>query len=67
MPEIHLRQPTFSYSASVPFTKIKKKYKNSKEQKTQDLSITTNETRGQVRNLETSKILEILETFFQKF
>ena len=67
MPEIHLRQPAFSYSASVPFTKIKKKYKNSNEQKTQDLSITTNETRGQVRNLETSEILEILETFFQKF
>ena len=28
MPEMHLRQPAFTYSASGPFTKNTKKYKN---------------------------------------
>ena len=31
MPEMHLRQPGFTYSACEPFTK-KKKYKNLKKQ-----------------------------------
>ena len=30
MPEIHLRQPEFTYSASGPFTKKKQKKKNTK-------------------------------------
>ena len=32
IPEIHLRQPGFTYSACGPFTKKKKGYKNLKEQ-----------------------------------
>ena len=32
MPEMHLRQPQFTYSACGPFTKIKKEVKNLKKQ-----------------------------------
>ena len=31
MPEIHLKQPGFTYSACGPFTKIKKEFKNLKK------------------------------------
>ena len=31
MPEMHLRQPRFTYSACGPFTKTKKRMKNTKE------------------------------------
>ena len=41
MPEIHLRQPGFTYSACGPFTK-NKKTKKLKKQEIQDMSIKTN-------------------------
>ena len=48
MPEMHLRQPEFTYSASRPFTKkTKKEFKNVKKktkktQEIQDIFITIN-------------------------
>ena len=35
MPEMHLKQPGFTYSASGPLLKIKKKFKNLKKQEIQ--------------------------------
>ena len=35
MPEMHLRQPGFSYSACGPFTRNKKEFKNLKKQEIQ--------------------------------
>ena len=35
MPEMHLRQPGFTYSACGPFTKNKEEFKNLKKQETQ--------------------------------
>ena len=37
MPELHLRQPGFTYSACGPFTKNKEKNKNKKNQGIQDI------------------------------
>ena len=37
MPEMHLRQPGFTYSAWEPFTKKKKKFKNLKKQEIQGI------------------------------
>ena len=37
IPEIHLKQPGFTYSACGPFTKIKKENKNLKKQEIQDI------------------------------
>ena len=45
MPEMHLRQPRFTYSAGKPFTKnkeTKKEYKILKKQEIQDIFIKTN-------------------------
>ena len=43
MPEMHLRQPGFTYSASEPFTKkTKKEYKNLKIQEIHDIFIKSN-------------------------
>ena len=35
MPEMHLKQPGFTYSACRPFTKKKKEFKNLKKQETE--------------------------------
>ena len=37
MPEIHLKQPEFTYSACEPFTKNIKKFKNSEKQEIQNI------------------------------
>ena len=37
MPEMHLRQPGFMYSAYGPFTKSKKKYKRKQELRKQEI------------------------------
>ena len=37
MPGIHLKQRGFTYSASGPFTKTKKEYKNLKKQEIQNI------------------------------
>ena len=37
MPEIHLKQPGFTYSACGPFTEIKKEYKILRKQEIQDI------------------------------
>ena len=37
MPRIHLKQRGFTYSASGPFTKTKKEYKNLKKQEIQNI------------------------------
>ena len=42
MPEMHLRQPGFTYSACGPFTK-NKEYKNLKKKVIHDIFIKTNE------------------------
>ena len=42
MPEMHLKQPRFTYSACRPFTKNKNEYKNLKKQEIQDIFIKTN-------------------------
>ena len=42
MPEMHLRQPEFTYSAYEPFTKTKKEYKPLKKQEIHDIFIKTN-------------------------
>ena len=42
MPELHLGQSTFTYSACGPFTKKKKRIKKFKETGTQDIFIKTN-------------------------
>ena len=42
MPQIHLRQPRFTYIACVPFTKTEKGSKNLKRQEIQDTFIKTN-------------------------
>ena len=38
MPEMHLKQPGFTYNACEQFTKKKKEFKNLKKQKIQDIS-----------------------------
>ena len=42
MPEIHLRQPRFTYSACGPFTSYKERMKKLKKQEIQDILIKTN-------------------------
>ena len=42
MPEMHLKQPGFTYSACGPFTKIKKEFKNLKKQGIQAIVIKMN-------------------------
>ena len=42
MPEMHLRKPGFTYSASVPFTKNKERIQNLKKQKIHDVFIQMN-------------------------
>ena len=42
MPELHLRQPGFGYSACVPLQKTKKEYKNLKKQEIHNIFIKTN-------------------------
>ena len=42
MPEMHLKQPRFTYSACNPFTKIKKELKNLKKQEIQILFVKMN-------------------------
>ena len=42
MPEIHLRQTGFTYSASGPFTKNKERIKKPKKQEIQDTFIKIN-------------------------
>ena len=37
MPEMHLKQPGFTYSACRTFSKKKKEYKNLKKQEIQDI------------------------------
>ena len=37
MPQMHLRQPGFTYSACGPSTKIKKEYKSSNKREIQDV------------------------------
>ena len=42
MPQMHIKKPERTYSASVPFTKRKEEYKNLKKQEIQDTFIKTN-------------------------
>ena len=37
MPEMHLKEPGFTYSVCVPFTKIKEESKKLKKQEIQDI------------------------------
>ena len=42
MPEMHLRQPEFTYSACGPFKKTNKEYKNLKKPEIHDIFSKTN-------------------------
>ena len=42
MPEMHLRQPGFTYSACGPFTKLKERIKNLNKQVIRDIFIKMN-------------------------
>ena len=42
MPEMHLRQPGFTYSAYGPFTKNKERMQTLKKQEIHEISIKTN-------------------------
>ena len=42
MPEMHLRQPGFTYSACLPFTKSKERIQNWKKPEIHDIFIKTN-------------------------
>ena len=42
MPEMHLRQPEFTYSASRPFTKSKERIQELKETEIHDIFIKVN-------------------------
>ena len=42
MPQMHLRQPGFTYSACGPLKRTKKESKNLKKQEIQDILIKTN-------------------------
>ena len=42
MPEMHLKQPGFTYSVCGPFTKSKKEFKNLKKQETRAIFIKMN-------------------------
>ena len=42
IPEIHLKQPGFTYSACGPFTKKKKEFRNLKKQEIQTIFTKTN-------------------------
>ena len=42
MPEMHLKQPQFTYSACRPFTKTKKESKSLKKLEIQDIFADTN-------------------------
>ena len=42
MPELHLRQFGFTYSAGGPYTKNKQRIKNLKKQEIQDMFLKTN-------------------------
>ena len=42
MPQMHLRQPEFTYSACGSFTKIKERIKKLKKQEINDIFIKTN-------------------------
>ena len=42
MPEMHLRQPGFTFGACGPFTKKKEDYRNLKKQEIQDIFIKMN-------------------------
>ena len=42
MPEVHLRQPRFTYSACGPLTKNKQRIQKFKEKNIQDIFIKTN-------------------------
>ena len=56
---MHLRQPGFTYSACGPFTKSKKRIKNSKKQEIQDISIKTNQIKLVFNMIWLMKILKI--------
>ena len=42
MPEMHLRQPEFTYSACIPFTKSKERIQKLKETKIHEIFIKMN-------------------------
>ena len=43
IPEFHLREPEFAYSACGPFTQNKEKYKNLQKQEIQDIFMKKNQ------------------------
>ena len=59
MPEMHLKQPGFTYSACGPFTKNKERMKNLKKQKIRDIFIKTNQTKLAINMIWPIQILKI--------
>ena len=66
MPEMHLKQPRFAYSASGPFTENKErilKFKELKKQEIQDIFIKPNFT---IPVFSTILLMEILQIYLEK-
>ena len=59
MPEIHLKQPGFTYSACGPFTKKRKELKNLKKQETQNIFTEMNLTKLVLNIIWLMEILKI--------
>ena len=59
MPEMHLKQPGFTYSACGPFTKKKKEFKNLKKQEIQTIFTKMNLIRLVFNMIWLMKILKI--------
>ena len=62
-PEMHLRQPEFTYTAYRPFKKAKKKYKNLKKQEIHDIFIKTNQIK---LHFNMTRLMDILKIWLEE-
>ena len=66
MPEMHLKQPQFVYSACGPFTKIKKEFKNLKKQEIQAIFTKMNWIKHAFNMIWLMEILKIYQKELQQ-
>ena len=59
MPDMHLKQSGFTYSAQGPFTKQKKKIKKLKKQEIREILIKTNQIRSVFNMVQLMEALKI--------
>ena len=62
-PEMHLRQPEFTYTAYRTFKKAKKKYKNLKKQEIHDVVIKTNQIK---LHFNMTRLMDILKIWLEE-